>query len=77
MVESGIPEPGAPPPRAAVETDGEARALALLAATREAQEGLTMPAALAWERAAFRAAFLHAEPGRRIRAFLSGQRRED
>jgi hypothetical protein len=56
---------------------GESRALQLLDATREAQEGLSRSAALAWERAAFRAAFQHPEPGQRIRAFLSGQRPDD
>ena len=74
MTEPALPIPSAP---TAAEADGEVRALLLLAATQEAQQGLSASAALAWERAAFRAAFLHAEPGRRIRAFLSGQRRED
>lgn len=60
-----------------VSASGQTRALRLLEATREFQEGLPGPAALAWERAAFRAAFLRPEPGRRIRAFLSGQRPED
>jgi hypothetical protein len=73
MVDPGSQGSGAEP----AHTDGQARALALLAGTREAQDGLPAAAALAWERTAFRAAFLDAEPGRRIRAFLSGQRRED
>lgn len=50
------------------------RALDLLASTRTVQEGLPPAAALAWERAAFREAFLDPEPGRRIRAFLDGDR---
>ena len=58
-------------------TSGETRALRLLESTRELQTGLAGPAALAWERAAFRAAFLRPDPGLRIRAFLSGQRPED
>lgn len=54
-----------------------ARALRLLAAVHEAQAGLPDGPALAWERAAFRAAFLDPGPGRKIRAFLSGQRADD
>lgn len=53
------------------------RALRLLDAAQEAERGLPRSAALAWERAAFRAAFLHPEPGERIRAFLSGHRPAD
>jgi hypothetical protein len=75
-----------PTPESATERDGsiggkppsaEPRALRLLAAVQEAQQGLPAPAALAWERAGFRAAFLNPEPGQRIRAFLSGVRAED
>ncbi len=53
------------------------RALRLLTAAQEAQDGLPAGAALAWERTAFRAAFLDPGPGRKIRAFLSGQRTDD
>ena len=52
----------------------EARALGLLAALRIEQAGLPREAALAWERAAFREAFLESGPGLRIRAFLEGKR---
>lgn len=63
---SDVPSPSARP--------ASGRALDLLAATRTVQEGLPAGAALAWERAAFREAFLDPEPGRRIRAFLDGDR---
>jgi hypothetical protein len=53
----------------------ETRALALLAAVRVEQAGLSRSAALAWERAVFREAFLESGPGLRIRAFLEGRRR--
>ena len=52
----------------------EARALALLAELRQEQQDLPRGAALAWERAAFREAFLEAGPAQRIRAFLEGRR---
>lgn len=57
--------------------DPQARALALLADLRAEQAGLSRGAALAWERAAFREAFLEAGPGQRIRAFLEGTRAGD
>lgn len=49
-------------------------ALALLARLWEAQDGLALDPALAWERAAFAEAFARPEPGRRVRAFLAGGR---
>jgi hypothetical protein len=55
----------------------ETRALGLLANLREEQAGLPREAALAWERAAFREAFLETGPGLRIRAFLEGRRPGD
>ena len=55
----------------------EMRALDLLAALREEQAGLERGAALAWERAAFREAFLESGPAQRIRAFLEGRRDGD
>jgi hypothetical protein len=55
----------------------ERRALALLAALREEQRALPQGAALAWERAAFREAFLESGPAQQIRAFLEGKRAGD
>ena len=57
--------------------NSEMRALELLAALREEQAGLERGAALAWERAVFREAFLEVGPGQRIRAFLEGRRSGD
>ena len=48
------------------------RALALLGNLQVRQAGLSRPAALAWERAAFAEAFDHPEPSQRIRRFLEG-----
>lgn len=55
----------------------ERRALVLLAALREEQRDLPRGAALAWERAAFREAFLESGPAQRIGAFLEGRRAGD
>jgi hypothetical protein len=44
--------------------------MALLGNLQRQQEGLSRPAALAWERAAFIEVFDHPEPGQRIRRFL-------
>jgi hypothetical protein len=46
------------------------RAISLLGNLQRRQDGLSRPAALAWERAAFAEVFDHPEPGRRIRRFL-------
>ncbi len=54
--------------------EGDSRALALLWNTRGQQRNLPREAALAWERAAFAEAFGSPEPGRRVRAFLGGER---
>ncbi|MBI3129844.1 MAG: hypothetical protein HYZ13_00660 [Acidobacteria bacterium] len=54
--------------------EGDSRALDLLWTTRKVQQDLPREAALAWERAAFAAAFADPEPARRVRAFLHGSR---
>jgi len=57
-------------PLVATGFDGCERALFLLGNLQGFQTGLSRPAALAWERAAFAEVFGHPEPGRRIRHFL-------
>ena len=66
---SNAPGPGHP-----TSTEGDPRALALLAGTREHQRGLPRSAALAWERAAFAEAFADPQPARRVQAFLQRNR---
>lgn len=66
---SSQPGPGNPPA-----SEGDSRALGLLARTRAHQRGLPRTAALAWERAAFAEAFADPEPARRVQAFLQGNR---
>ena len=63
--------------RMAISPSPETRALELLAGLREEQAGLPRGAALAWERAVFREAFLEAGPAQRIQAFLEGKRGEE